>query len=634
MWNHPHARRDRARLAGIALGGALLLLGAAFFRVQVLASSDYALTAENNRLRRIELPAPRGTIFDRTGRVVADNVPGYAVTILPGPRDSIRATLDRIAPILELSGARVEELRGRIAGSQHLLVDPDVEYEKVAQLEERRPEFPGVYIETQPRRRYFGGAALGHVLGYLGEITAEQLETERFSDYEQRMIIGQQGLEAQYEEALQGRAGYRLVEEDARRRIVGDFAGQPGLQPLEGQDLTLSIDLGLQEFIHEIFPDSMTGAVVALDPADGSVLALYSAPSYDPNLFVGGIEADAWESLNADLGQPLYNRAVQGAFAPASTWKVATAALALDLGLIEPDTRMETRCTGSYYFGRSWGCLGEHGDVDLVGAIAGSCNVYFYQVGRMIGLERYVDLVNELGFNRPCGVDLPGENGGLFPEDLDFWVENYGYQPREGETLNLAIGQGDNKQTPIKMAQFYVALARDGSAPVPRLVPEPPGSSVEPSQAEAWRLDISPESIEAVREGMRAVTAPGGTAFYSSLELWDLMGKTGSAEVGRGENATTNAWFTGMAGPRGGDPEIVIVALVEDATGGSRDAAPIAAKAADYYLRTKRGIDVPSVQTLREHLAVGGWPDWAPNPFVAPAPEPDAGPGAAPGVGN
>ncbi|HKK94352.1 MAG TPA: penicillin-binding transpeptidase domain-containing protein, partial [Longimicrobiales bacterium] len=355
----------------------------------------------------------------------------------------------------------------------------------------------------------------------------------------------------------------------------------------------------------------MTGAVVALDPADGSVLALYSAPSYDPNLFVGGVDADTWEGLNTDAGRPLYNRAIQGVFAPASTWKLATAAMAIDLGLIDADTRMTQPCEGGILFGnRYFRChdADGHGDVDLTGAIAGSCNVYFYQVGMEMGLERYLDLANSLGFNQPCGIDLPGERASVFPEGPEYWEETFGYTPRDGETLILAIGQGPNSQTPLKMAQFYVALARDGSAPVPRLVPSPPDADPAEGPDEAWRLDMSQEALTAIRDGMRAVTAPGGTAYLSSLELWELSGKTGSGQNPRG---LTDAWFAGMAGPKGGDPEIVLVVLVEDGGGGSVTAAPIAAKAADYYLRTKRGLEVPELQTLRDHIMVGPWPDWS-----------------------
>ncbi|MDT8369598.1 MAG: penicillin-binding protein 2 [Longimicrobiales bacterium] len=616
MWNHPHARRDRARIAGATLVFALGLLGVSFFRVQVLASSDYALTARNNRLRQIELPAPRGTIFDRNGRVVVDNVPGYAVTILPGPRDTIAATLDRLAPILGLTPRRVEELRSRIAGNRHLVVDADVAFERVSRLEERRPDFPGVHIETRPRRRYFGGAAVGHIVGYLGEISREQLSDSLFPGYRQGMVIGQGGLEREYEVELQGETGYRLVEVDALRRIVGDFAGQEGLAARPGEDLHLSLDLGLQEFIHEIFPAGKTGAVVALDPADGSVLALYSAPSYDPNLFLGDQRNAAFAALIEDEARPLFNRAIQGTFAPASTWKLATAAMAIDLGLIDADTHMEEPCRGGMMFGNSWKACHKvdgHGDVDLTGAIAGSCNVYFYQVGMKIGLTRYLELANELGFNTPCGIDLPGERASVFPQGPEYWERVFGYTPRDGETLNLAIGQGPNSQTPLKMAQFYVALARDGSAPVPRLVPDPPGDRTA-TPGEAWRLEISEGALHAIRDGMRAVTSPGGTAWLSSLELWDLIGKSGSGQNPRG---LTDAWFAGMAGPHGEDPEIVIIALVEDVPegqGGSSISGPIVAKAADYYLRSKRGIEVPEVQTLREHIQTGPWPAWAARP--------------------
>lgn len=611
-WNHPHALRDRGRIAGGIIVFSMLLLGAAFFRVQVVSSSDYALTAENNRLRQIEMPAPRGTVYDRNGRVVADNVPGWAVTILPGPRDSISATLDRLAPILGLSGRRVEELRGQITASRHLVVDTDVEFERVSVLEERRPEFPGVYIETRPERRYFGGEAIGHILGHLGEVSSAQLEDSVFPGYEQGMIVGQTGLELQYEEVLQGTAGYRRVEVDVRGRIVGDFAGLGELPARQGEDIHLSIDLGLQEFIHAVFPDSMTGAVVAIDPADGSILALYSAPSFDPNLFVGGIDPEVYAALTTDAGKPFTNRAIQGAFAPASTWKLATAAMAIDVGLIDADTRMPQPCDGAIFFGnRLWRChkADGHGDVDLIGALAGSCNVYFYQVAIEMGLAPYLERANELGFGDPCGIDLPNEIAGTFPSGPEFWEERFNYTPRAGETLNLAIGQGPITQTPLKMAQFYTAVARDGSAPVPLLVPE----RASPEDAEAWRLNVGEDALQALRDGMRAVTAPGGTAYLSALELWDLIGKTGSGQNPRG---LTDGWFAGMAGPRGGDPEIVIVALVEDLPlgGGSTSAAPIAAKAADYYLRTRRGIEVPEIQTLREHILTGPWPEWAPRP--------------------
>jgi penicillin-binding protein 2 len=630
--NHPHARRARSHFVQLVVAFLMMCLGLAFFRVQVVRSSAYALTAESNRLRPLDLPAPRGTIHDRNGRIIADNVPGYAITLLPAPPDTLITTLARMARVLPELGERMDRLTRQAQetrGITPLVVDPDATYEEVAVLEERRADFPGVYIESRPQRRYRGGAAVGHVVGYLGEITAEELDSEFYSGdhYEQGMTVGKLGIERQYEHQLQGRRGVRYVEVDARRRIVGDFAGVEARPATAGRDITLSIDLELQEWIHRIFPDSMRGAVVALDPADGSVLALYSAPSFDPNLFVGGIDDTTWRSLNDDDTTPLYNRAVLGRYAPASTWKLATAAIALDLGLVEPDEHMPVQCRGGFRFGNQWfGCWDEsgHGDIDLLEAVATSCNTYFYQVGLRIGLQRLLDEAGRLGFRSTCGIDLPRENPGIFPAGPEYWERTWGYRPTEGEVPSLSIGQGANQQTPLRMAQFYVALARDGSAPAPRLFPDGPSPA-----SGGWRLDLSTDALATVREGMRRVTAPGGTAYLASLEHWDLLGKSGSGQnpLSLQGQADTDAWFAGMAGPPGGDPEIVVVALVQYGGGGSSVAAPIVAKTADHYLRRRYGIPLDTIQTLGEHIRTTGWPAWANRERVAPAPAPtDDGP--------
>ncbi|HSG50293.1 MAG TPA: penicillin-binding protein 2 [Longimicrobiales bacterium] len=629
---HPLARKARGRLALMILGGLFLVLAATFFRLQVLQASAYVMTARDNRLRRIDLPAPRGTVYDRYGRIIAENVPGYAVTILPAPLDSMAATLRRLQPLMELTDEDVDRLmtRARRDRGLPLLVDGDAAFEAVSALEEVRTSFPQVFIDSRPRRRYFAGPAMGHVMGYIGEITEEEMELPEYQDrtrYDQGVVVGKTGIEKQYEGLLQGIPGTRYVEVDARGRIVGDFSGTTdnvAAQP--GEDIHLSLDMGLQEFIHEIFPDTLTGAVVALDPSDGSVLALYSAPSFDPNEFVGGIASPRWAELNDPETTPLYNRAVLGRFAPASTWKLASAAIALDLGLVRPDERMEVPCRGSFFFGnrlfRCWNREG-HGDVDLLEAIQHSCDVYFYQLGLRVGLQRLLDEATEIGFSRTCGIDLPQENPGIFPQGPEYWERVWGYTPREGEVLSLAIGQGPNQQTPLKMAQFYVAIARDGSAPAPRIYAAGP-APVE----EGWELNLTSAALATMREGLRRVTAPGGTAYMSSLELWDLFGKTGTGQNPLSVQglAEDDAWFAGMAGPRGEDPEVVIVALVQYGGGGSAVAAPIVAKAADFYLRRKYGIPLTPVQTLREHILTGPWPSWAPLPPPArqaapPAPD-------------
>lgn len=636
--HHPHALRRRAlgAYAGLAALVGILLVG--FFRIQVLSGEEAMLKAVSNRIRTLPVPAPRGTIYDRHGEIIADNVPGYQVTILPGPADSVRATLGRMAEYMHLSDARIETvMRTLQAYGREVVVDTDASFEAVAALEERRTEFSGVYVEMRPRRRYQLGGSAGHLTGYIGEITREELDSEAFSEdvYEAGMIVGKVGIERQYEASLQGVQGVRTVEFDARGRIVGNFGGAVSRAAKPGQDLHLNLDKGLQDWVRQIFPDSMSGAVVALDPADGGVLALYSAPGYDPNLFIGGIDEITWAALNADEQKPLFDRSVLGLYAPASTWKLASAGIALDLGVVTPDDLMPEPCTGAYFFGdrffHCWQRQG-HGYNTLAEAIGNSCDIYFYQLGERIGLSRLLVRSNEIGFASRCGIDLPQESRGVFPASPQWWVDNWGYRPREGETLNLAIGQGPNSQTPLKMAQFYLALARDGSAPAPRIAKNA-------NLGVGWELNLEPEHIAALQEGLRRVTAVGGTAHLrTALEYWDLVGKTGTGQNPLSVRglAEDHAWFAGLAGPPGEPPEIVVVAIVEYGASGGQVAAPLVSKTADFYLRRKYGIPVDTVQTYWDHISTGPIPQWYrerfPEAFLT---RPDASSqGATPGPGD
>ena len=604
---HPHNRRRRATGALGIIGIVLGALALQFFRVQMLRSNDYILQSESNRLRPLPVAAPRGTIFDRNGLVIADNVPGYVIYVLRESPESTRQTLERLRPHLGLSDEGIELLMERYRRWEPLVVEIDADFEAVSVLEERREDFPGIVIEPRPKRRYNAGSAVSHVLGYVNEITAEELGEPRFSEYEQGLLIGKVGVERQYEERLQGRGGVRYLEVDALGRIVGSLAGIEEDPGDPGQDIRLTLDLELMEWIHEIFPDSLAGAVVALDPADGGVLALYSAPTFDPNAFVSGLTPEEWDVLESDPQKPLFNRTVMGLYPPGSTWKLAAAAIALDRGVVGPHDEMPEPCTGGLVYGGLYrGCwLAEgHGYLDLAGAIANSCNVYFYQLGLKVGLDAMLEEGTRVGFAEQCGIDLPEESRGIFPEGRDFWQRAFGYDPLEGEVLSLAIGQGPNSQTPLKMAQFYLALARDGSAPTPHLIEDP-------NPTEGWRLNVSTESIEVLREGMRGVTSPGGTAYFgTALEHWEVLGKTGTSQNAQ-DTVRAHAWFAGMAGPWEGDPEIVVVALVEFGESGSSIAAPLMAKTADFYLRKKYGIPIDTIQTLGEHYNLGRPAPWA-----------------------
>lgn len=609
--HHPHARRRRAYGAYVVIALFMGTLVVSFFRIQVLRSSVWELKAESNRLRQLPVMAPRGTIYDRNGRILADNVPGYAITILPGRPDSVRHTLERMSAYLPLPKQRIDQLVDQMKRyGTEVTIDPEASFDVVSALEERRAEFPDVNIEMRPKRRYLGGRATSHVLGYVGEITQSELSSPAFpSDrYEPGMIVGKTGIEREYESVLQGTPGVRYVEVDARGRVVGDFGGVTADPAKPGKDLHLNIDLELQEWINHIWPDSLAGAVVALDPSDGGVLALYSAPTFDPNAFVGGISSQLWDTLNSDPLKPLFNRATMGLYPPGSTFKLAVAAIGLELGAVTPTEHMPKPCTGGIWImGQYKHCWAKHGYENLMQAIGNSCDVYFYQLGQKIGLDRLLKAANDIGFSKKCGIDLPQEAQGLFPTSRAWWQKAFGYTAQEGEVLNLAIGQGPNSQTPLKMAQFYEALARNGSAP-------PPAIAQGVNLGKGWSLHLSPANLKALRAGLRKVTQLGGTAHYATaLKYWDIIGKTGTAQnrLSVEGKATDHAWFAGLAGPPGEPPEIVVVALVAYGGEGSDLAAPIVAKTADFYLRKKYGIPIDTLQTYMDYIHAGkGVPPW------------------------
>ena len=607
----PAEQRRQARVAQIVVLALLSLLVATLFRAQVMGSSQWLLQSESNRLRSLTVAAPRGIVRDREGRVLADNVPGYSISILPS--DSMGETLQRVNEHLDLDMAHYQELMegARTSRVAPLLVSVDAPFDAVAAIEERRFAFPRLLIEARPKRRYPAGAVGAHVVGYLGEVSEAELATESFEDMEPGTLVGRVGLEAAYESVLRGTPGTRYVEVDAIGR-TSSFRGMPGVPEEPGSDLDLHLDLDLMEWIHRSFPADKNGAVVALDVATGGVLAMYSAPAFDPNLFAGVVGRRMWEALSRDSLSPLLNRAVMGKYPPGSTWKLASAAIALEAGVVAPSEEMPVPCRGRFRYGnrtyRCWKPEG-HGALDLAGAIQHSCNVYFYQLGLRVGLDPLLEAANRMGFGGRCGIDLPQETAGTFPDGRGFWQGRFGYEASEGEVLNLALGQGPNSQTPLKMAQFFLAIARDGSAPAPAI-----GRNGPP--ADGWRLNISRESLDELREGMRRVTAPGGTAHMSSLEHFDLIGKTGTAQSGG--DLPDHAWFASIAGPWGGEPEIVVVVVVEFGGGGSAVAAPIAAKAADFYLRGRHGVPRDTVQTLLEHIRAGRSTAWARRPSGAP----------------
>ncbi|MDQ3555674.1 MAG: penicillin-binding protein 2, partial [Gemmatimonadota bacterium] len=595
----PDSRHRRTLGAVFAITFVTSVLLTAFYQTQVLSGELYAVRSESNRLRPIPIPAPRGTIVDRNGDVVATSVTGYSVSLLPGDSAVIRQTLVDLSPFLGLAGADVETMveRRNRRPNDLLEVSPRATYSQIAAIEERRAAFPNLMIVERPTRYYPAGAAIGHMIGYVNEITATELEQPRFRDagYTQGRWIGKAGIEREYEMLLAGSDGARFVEVDAMGRVVDPRASVGSLRPTPGQPLQLTLDLGLQQYLAEIFPDTMKGAIAVLVPSTGEVLALVSHPGFDPNDFVGGIAPTLWRALNTHADKPLLDRTVNATYPPASTWKLATAAAGLERGVVKGNSRMPISCTGGMYYAgryaRCWYSAG-HGRLDLVSAIEKSCNVYFYQLGIRLGLANLTQAGTRMGFNTRSGIDLPNETAGQFPTGVDWYERRFGHEPTPSEVMSLSIGQGPNAQTVLRMAHFYSAMAGNGSAPEPHLV-KVAGAG---EGAGAIQMRLSSESLQAMWAGLERVTNAGGTAYLSRLERWTLYGKTGTAQNPHGED---HGWFAGFAGPPGSPPEVAFAVIVEHGLHGS-DVSPLGAKAANYYLSKKYGVPFESEATLIE----------------------------------
>lgn len=584
---HPHERRRRSLGAGVGILLMLACLGAAFFRTQIVRNNEFVLRSDNNRFRLQPIPAPRGAILDRNGKVVAETVTGYTLVAAPGPADSVRKRLAAAVGVMALDSARIEELVewGARHRDEPVPVSHTLTFAQVSWFAEHAAQAPGLKVEPYPIRHYPAGAAVAHLVGYVAEISDRELESPQWREYRSGQNIGKAGLEREYERSLGGKSGARYVEVDARGKLVRGVASQLSDPPVPGGDVRLTLDLDLQRYVHQIWPKDRRGAVVAMVPSTGEILAMYSAPNYDPNLLVGGIPRALWAQLNTDPGRPLLNRATNGTYPPGSTWKLATALIGLERGAITPTQVMPIACTGGMTFAgryqRCWNREG-HGPQNLLQAIQNSCNVYFYQLGIMLGLDVLAREGTRLGFSRRTGVDLPSEKTGTFPSGKDWYVKRFGWRPTPAEVMNVAIGQGPNDQTPLRMAQFFSALAGNGTARTPHLLMRPDA----PVETD---LHVTPATLVAVREGMARVIEEGGTAHAVELRNWQLMGKTGTSQ-NTADPRRPHAWFTGFAGPRGGaPPEVVVAVIVEFGESGAHTAAPIGSLVADFYLNNKHG---------------------------------------------
>ena len=608
------AREKRAVWARMLVAVVVVGLVYSLIRIQVIRAEEFTEVARQNMLRPVMVRAPRGTIYDRNGRVIAENRVAYSVQLMPAPLDSLRRKVSHLWPVLGLTPGDTARAfrRYRASPNRPMVLLDDASREQVARLEERRPEFPQVLIHQYPKRYYPAGPGVAHLIGYVAEISEQELQQARFADYRQGRWIGKAGLERQYERVLGGEPGMRYLEVDARGGIKRWLPESMGVPPVPGRDIHLNIDLDLQRYGAFLLQEAATslgmekaqGAFVALDPRTGGVLALYSNPSYDPNLFTGGIPATVWSQLREDPSKPLLDRATGAAQPPGSVFKMSMGAMALAAGVIRADELMPIACTGGMsYQGRYARCWTNHGQrFDLPGGLKNSCDVYFYQVGIRVGLQRFFEMGTALGFGSKTGVDLPSEISSIFPESYEWFERRMGYKPPANEIMSLSIGQGMVTMTPLKVAQITSGFARpDGRQVVPRLV-----QTTRPPEFLA-EYDISREQIAEIRTGMRMVLGPGGTAGLSTLDSWDVGGKTGTAQNSHGDD---HAWFVGWAAPPGEEPEIVAVMLIYGGQSGSQTASAPVMNAINFYMNRKHGRPFERYATPREKNREGVAFDW------------------------
>ncbi len=578
---------------------ALILVGAVFFflivrlgYLQLLQADFFRSQSENNRLRTVFVPAPRGMIYDRNGNVVAKNRPSFNVDLVSEDSPHPEETLRHLAKIL---GEDTEKIVNKISNQKKRrrfepkLILKDVSRDVVARVTAHRHELPGIVINVNPARNYVYGEAAGHLLGYIREITKDQIEKSVYAGYMQGDVIGQYGIEAKWERFLQGKRGVQAVIVNARGNRIGESYFEP---EVAGNNLYLTVDLRLQNAAFEALRGKK-GAIVAMAVNSGEILAMLSEPAFDPNIFTSEVSTEQWRDLISGPEKRMNNRVAQGAYPPGSTFKIFTAIAAMAEGVISKNERIF--CPGFLQFGsRTFRChkSAGHGNVNLYDAIVQSCDVYFYTMGQRLGVDRIHDYSTRYGLGIETGLDLVEESPGLIPSTE--WkkryfrdAENQKWYP--GETLSVAIGQGAVTVTPLQLARSIAAVINGGKVLRPYLIRKIESNDGRISDenfgpAVVGRIDIEPQIIEAVKQGMYGVVNdPQGTGQRSKLDInktgreIKVAGKTGTAQVvslgaGKGEHHEDHAWFFGYAPAE--KPEILVVALVENGGHGGVAAAP------------------------------------------------------------
>jgi penicillin-binding protein 2 len=568
------------------------LLIASFWHIQVLRGKHYRMLAENNQNRTVPIAAPRGVVLDRHGRVLVENRPAFNIVLRPEDCPDIERALGRISALLDVKTTTVsDQLARRPARFRPVPVKTNASEQDVAVVEARRFELPELAVDPIPLRSYPLGGAAAHVLGRVGEVTERQLSSPDFAGIQPGDIVGQAGIEVYYNSRLMGENGYRRLIVNSRGVEVRQDRHQLAQ---EGPRVELTLDADLQAALEAAFV-GRTGSAVLLDPTNGDVLALVSTPAFNPNDFAVGIDAQLWHKLVSDPDTPLMNKVIQGQYAPGSVFKIVIATAALEEGLITPETTFY--CPGELaIYGTVFRCnrAGGHGRLDLKHALAQSCNTYFYQLGIKLEIDRIARYAQLFGLGATTNIDLPGETPGLVPSSA--WKLKTQKTPwYPGETVSVAIGQGQVSVTPLQLARVAAIVANGGRFVSPRLIRSIGGQVVERSAPRD--LGFKPENLAAVRGGMEAVVNEGGTGRRARLQGIAVCGKTGSAQVvaharlvrsGNAEEYLPHAWFVGFAPAE--NPAVAFAFLVEHGGSGAESAAPVAREVLAHFFNRSRPV--------------------------------------------
>jgi penicillin-binding protein 2 len=604
----PAELRQKIKIIMVLMLVALTILVVRLWYLQVIKGDDLKQRSENNSIRFRKIMPLRGLIMDRNRHVVVDNRPSFDVLYMPGRGkhpDLLIEKLKKLYRSRSLVFSSDQPLPQQMKPYLPVKLEKNVSMEKVALVETNALDLPGIYIDVSPVRLYLDGETIAPIIGYTGEISKRELEKD--DEYASGDIVGKHGVEKFLDPYIRGSQGAELVEVNAYGKEIKNLGR---IDPVSGYNIILNIDADLQKSAWDAF-EGRPGAAVALDPHNGAVLAMVSSPSFDPNLFNSGFSSEQWSKIANNPLNPLSNRVISGQYPPGSTYKLIVAAAGLEEGIITPDTKFS--CDGSYVFGnrtfRCWQKKG-HGQISLYRAMVESCDVYFYNVGRLLGVDKIAHYAKLFGLGGPTGIDLPNEKNGLVPTK-QWKLAKMRQAWQSGETISISIGQGFDLVTPLQLVSAYSAFANGGSLWKPHLV-----KTIETTDGKIYKeflpekkgeLSLKKETIDFLARALwGVVNEQGGTGKAARRPNADVCGKTGTAQViGLPENEKArrdkkigvlqrdHALFVCFAPLT--NPEIAVAVIVENAGHGGSVAAPIARKILDTYFEGKKKIKQPQV---------------------------------------